>query len=339
MKITFRHDFDNIININNLLKAWQEFLEGKKKKLDVQEFQLRLMDNILSLHHDLSSSAYKHGGYQEFKINDPKPRTIHKATVRDRLLHHAAYRKLYPFFDDIFIADSFSCRVDKGTHRAINRFRDFARIVSKNNTRTCWILKCDIKKFFASIDQTVLLGILDGRIQDKRIMGLLRGIIVSFNSGKPGVGLPLGNLTSQLFCNVYMNEFDQFVKHRLKVKYYIRYADDFVLMSDNKNYLENAIPVLSGFLQDNLKLTLHPGKVFIKTLSSGVDFLGWINFPNHRILRSKTKNRMFTRLEKNQKIETVNSYLGLLMHGNAYKVRNKVLRLHGKGNDLDGIDS
>ena len=112
-------------------------MKGKKNKKDVQEFQLHLMDNILALHHDLASGAYKHGSYQEFKINDPKPRIIHKASVRDRLLHHAVYRVLYPFFEETFIADSFSCRLDKGTHRAMERFKTFANIVSKNNTKTC----------------------------------------------------------------------------------------------------------------------------------------------------------------------------------------------------------
>jgi len=152
MKIILDHRFEDVIHMENLLLAWEEFIKGKKNKKDVQEFQFHLMDNILSLHHDLINGNYKHGGYKEFKINDPKPRIIHKASVRDRFLHHAVYRILYPFFDDTFVADSFSCRINKGTHKAIKRFRKFGRIVSKNNTKTCWILKCDVKKFFASID-------------------------------------------------------------------------------------------------------------------------------------------------------------------------------------------
>ena len=324
MKITDSHRFEDVIHLENLLLAWQEFLPGKRKKKDVQKFQLHLMDNILALHQDLTSGAYRHGGYQQFNISDPKSRIIHKATVRDRLLHHAVYRILYPFFDDTFIADSFSCRVEKGTHKALRRFRDFGRIVSKNNTRACWILKCDIKKFFASIDQNTLLNILDGRISDKRIVRLVENIIVSFNSGRPRTGLPLGNLTSQLFCNIYMNQFDQFVKHQLKVKHYIRYADDFVIFSKDKKYLEDTILNIGGFLENKLKLTLHPDKVFIKTLSSGVDFLGWIHFFDHRVLRTVTKRRMLTKLVKTQKLEVVNSYLGLLKYGNSYKLKEKL---------------
>lgn len=327
MRIKLDHRFEDLIHIENLLLAWQEFLPGKRNKKDVQEFQFHLMDNILSLHHNLSNGSYQHGGYQEFRINDPKPRIIHKASVRDRLLHHAVYRILYPFFDDTFIADSFSCRKDKGTHRAMERFKRFAYIVSKNNTKTCWILKCDIKKFFHSIDQTILLRLLSERITDERIVDVLKEIIGSFDSGRPRIGLPLGNLTSQLFSNVYMNEFDQFVKHQLKLKYYIRYADDFVIFSEDKRYLKNIIPQIGDFLHTTLKLNLHPDKIYIKTLYSGMDFLGWVHFPGHRVLRNKTKQRIFKRLKIKNKEATISSYLGLLKHGNAQKIRNEVLKL------------
>jgi len=209
-------------------------VNGKKKKQDVQEFSLRLMDNILFLHSELRNQTYRHRPYQAFNISDPKPRNIHKATVRDRLLHHAIYRQLYPFFDRAFIADSYSCRISKGTHRAINRFRSFGRKTSKNNTRTSWVLKCDIRKFFANIDHQVLLNILREHIPDKKILWLFSEIVGSFQSKRADVGLPLGNLTSQLFVNIYMNKFDQFVKHNLKTKYYIRYADDFVFFSEDR---------------------------------------------------------------------------------------------------------
>ena len=242
MKIQLIHKFEDIISIDNLLLAWKEFIKGKRNKKDVQVFSFYLMDNVLQLSRDLENHAYKHGGYQCFKINDPKTRTIHKAIVRDRLLHHAVCRILCPFFDKIFISDSFSCRTNKGTHKAINRFREFARIVSKNNTKTCWVLKCDIKKFFASINQHILVKILEQHTPDENVVNLLREIIFSFYSTEPGVGLPLGNLASQLFSNVYMNGLDQFMKHKLKEKYYIRYADDFVILSEirgqNSDYTE-----------------------------------------------------------------------------------------------------
>ena len=321
MKIQFSHKFKDIISIENLLEAWKGFLTGKRGKADVQRFSLRLMDNIFSLHNDLANYNYQHGGYQAFNISDPKPRNIHKASVRDRLLHHAIYRKLYPFFDKTFIADSYSCRNNKGTHKAINRFRSLAYLASKNNTKTCWVLKCDIRKFFASIDHKILLEILRQYIPDQNILWVLEKVIGSFYSTKPGIGLPLGNLTSQLFVNIYMNEFDQFVKHKLKVKYYIRYADDFVILSESRNALEQLIAPIKNFLKSRLKLELHPDKIFIKTLVSGVDFLGWINFSDHRILRTATRRRMFKRIKQNPTNETLNSYLGLLKHGNTYRLK------------------
>ena len=324
MKIRLAHSFEKIIGVENLLEAWKEFSRGKRNKKDVCEFSLNLMDNIFSLHRDLFNHSYKHGCYQAFKINDPKPRDIHKASVRDRLLHHAIYRILYPFFDKTFIADSFSCQLDKGTHKALNKFRSFGHKVNKNNTKTCYVLKCDIKKFFANINHKILLRILGQYIPNKNILWLLDRVISSFYSTSPIVGLPLGNLTSQLFVNIYMNEFDQYIKHKLKIKYYIRYADDFVILSSNKNYLENLISLISEFLSEKLKLQLHPNKVSIKTLNSGIDFLGWVNFPKHRVLRTTTKRRMFRRIKESPTSETLNSYLGLLGWGNTYKLRKEL---------------
>lgn len=319
MRIQFAHAYEDIISVENLLDAWKEFVRGKRKKKDVQEFQYRLMDNILALHLDLAAKTYTHGPYHAFNISDPKPRNIHKATVRDRLLHHALYRKLYPFFDRTFIADSYSCRKGKGTHAAMNRFRSFARKASRNYTRACWVLKCDVRKFFASVDHEILLSILTRYIPDENIQWLLMRIVGSFDKG-----LPLGNLTSQLLVNIYMNEFDQFVKHRLKAKYYIRYADDFVFLSHDKGWLEGVLPRAAEFLQTELKLKLHPGKVFISTLSSGVDFLGWVHFPDHRVLRTVTKRRMFVKIKGNPHEARIASYLGLLSHGNAGKLIGQV---------------
>lgn len=225
------YNFEDIVSIGNLLGAWEEFRSGKRNRKDVQEFELDLMGNIILLHNNLVTKTYKHSPYAAFRIFDPKQRDIHKATVRDRLLHRAVYRVLYPIFSKTFIADSYSCQLGKGTHKAINRFRTFTSKVSKNHTKTAWVLKCDIKKFFASIDQNILLGIIKDYIPDEDIKWLISRIVYSFYSTEPGKGLPLGNLTSQLLVNIYMNKFDQFVKHNLKAKYYIRYADDFVILN------------------------------------------------------------------------------------------------------------
>ncbi|MBP6888805.1 MAG: group II intron reverse transcriptase domain-containing protein [Candidatus Pacebacteria bacterium] len=335
MKI-YTHTYDDIISVENLLEAWQEFERGKKKKDDVMEFKRHLMTNVLSLHKDLKDKTYTHGSYQHFVVCDPKRRDIHKASVRDRLLHRALYRKLYPFFDTTFIADSYSCRDNKGSHRAMRRFDVFARKTSKNHTKTCWVLKCDIRKFFASIDHTILFEILRKRITDEDVLRLLGNVINSFSTDisvlptschlqttSCTIGLPLGNLTSQLLVNIYMNEFDQYVKHGLKVKYYIRYADDFVLHSSSRQDLEEVRQKVEDFLTQHLKLSLHPDKVFLTALTRGADFLGWVHFPHHKVLRIVTKRRILRKVnEKN-----VTSYLGLLSHGNGWKLSEEVGRI------------
>lgn len=323
-KIKLASTYDDIISSENLLEAWNEFTRGKRNRKDVEEFESRLADNIFSLHWKLVGKTYRHSRYEAFNISDPKPRNIHKASVKDRVAHRAIYRILYPFFERVFIADSYSCRNHKGIHKALNRFRNFAYRVSRNHSQTAWVLKCDIKKFFASIDHAVLLGILREHIPDENILNLLSEIIRSFHT-EPGKGLPLGNLTSQLLVNVYMNEFDQFMKHQVKAKYYIRYADDFVIFSSDKTSLQTVLLQASAFLELRLFLRLHPDKVFIKTVASGVDFLGWTHFPDHRVLRTATKKRAFRNIcEKEGKRETVDSYLGLLQHGNGYRIRKRI---------------
>ena len=207
----------------------------------------------------------------------------------------------------------------------MNRFRSFAYQVSKNHTKNCWVLKCDIRKFFDSIDHKILIGILNSYIPDKKVIGLLTNIIGSFalSSGK---ALPLGNLTSQLFANVYMNALDQFVKHTLKAKYYIRYADDFVFLSHSRDRLEALLPRVEATLLEVLRLKMHPNKIFIKTFSSGVDFLGWVHFTDHRVLRTTTKRRMMRRLREHPTEETRQSYLGLLGQGNTVQIKKKLAR-------------
>jgi len=322
------HTYNNITSLENLLLAWQEFVKGKRHRKDVQKFEKYLMGNIITLHKNLVDMTYRHSKYEAFNVSDPKPRNIHKAQVKDRLVHHAIYRILYPFFDKKFIFDSYSCRNEKGTHRAINQFKNFAYKSSRNNTRTTWVLKCDIRKFFASIDHGILIQIIAKHILDKQIIWLLLIVINSFHTKRRSVGLPLGNLTSQLFANIYMNELDQFMKHKIKAKYYIRYADDFIILSHDKDWIESILPQIKTFLYDKLRIELHPKKVSIETIASGIGYLGWVNFFDHRVLRTTTKKRIFRNIQKKQlKIETVQSYLGLISHGNAKQLREKINNL------------
>ena len=311
--------FEDIVSVENLCAAWEEFIIGKRNKKDVQDFQLRLVDEIVLLHEELVSGLYCHGGYHQFSINDPKPRVIHKAAVRDRLLHHAIHRQLYPYFARTFIADSFSCQVGKGVHRALRCFRDAIRQVSANNRRSCWVLKCDIRKFFASIDQALLIATLRNKVGDEKVRILLEQVIASFSTCS-GKGVPLGNLISQLFANIVLDELDQFVKHILRWKKYLRYADDFVFLTEDRIALEKILPQVKLFLSERLELTLHPQKVILKTVASGVDFLGWVFFEHHAVLRTKTKRRMFARIRNAPEKAVLQSYLGVTLHGNAFDV-------------------
>jgi len=182
-------------------------------------------------------------------------------------------------------------------------------------------LKCDIRKFFANISHEVLNNILEKYIGDQDVLWLLSEVVDSFHTaGRKNFGLPLGNLTSQLFINIYMNEPDQFVKRKMKIRYYIRYANDFVILNSNREVLYKYTSILVVFLKNKLKLELNPNKISIKTLDSGVDFLGWIQFPNYRILRTSTKRRMFKKLKQNYKNSSADSYLGLLKHGDAFEL-------------------
>lgn len=313
------HNYTDLISIENLFQAWNEFKKGKRKKKDVQVFERYLEDNLFELHNRLKTKTYKHGNYQSFYVHDPKQRHIHKASVKDRVIHRLLYKYLYRLFDKNFIYDSYSCRLKKGTHKVVKKLEQFTRKVSKNYTKPCWVLKLDIKKFFVSVDHQILMDLLIKKIKNKDILWLLKQVIDSFQSG-----IPLGNVTSHVFANICMNELDQFIKHNLKIKYYLRYADDFVIISSKRvdfaQYLE---PVVS-FLNDRLKLFLHPKKIILRKLDWGIDFLGYIVLPHYRLPKTKTKRRIFKKLKEKIYSENFNqslqSYLGYLSHVNSYKV-------------------
>lgn len=332
--------FNQIISTESLFSAWDTFKQDKQQKPDVLRFEWNLEENIFNLHRDLLYGRYKHGAYTSFHIQDPKQRHIHKATVRDRVLHHAVFTALIPVFEPTFISNSFSCRVGKGTHKGVDRLYQIVRSVSGNYRKPCFALKCDVKKFFATVDHYVLLSILQKRIKDEDAIGLLKEIIHSFSSEFSTLfeskGLPIGNLTSQLFANVYLNEFDQFVMNELKVRHYVRYTDDFVIINNSRAYLKKIILSMAKFLHDRLKLELHPKKISLRPFHQGVDFLGYIILPHYRLLRSKTNQRVFRKLRqrveeyKSGKLsiknlnQSLQSYLGVLSHANAYQAGERL---------------
>lgn len=288
----------------------------------MQIFERHLEDNLFALYNALKNKSYKHGGYFEFYVNDPKRRHIHKANVVDRIGHHLLYKYLYSIFDKGFIYDSYSCRLNKGTHKAFRRLEKFARKLSKNYKQDCWALKLDIKKFFATVDQEILMGLIKNRVRDKNLVWLLKQVIDSFHSeyGK-GKGIPLGNLTSQVFANIYLNELDQFIKHKLKVKHYLRYADDFIILDQKLNPLYQQLELIRHYLKINLNLELHPGKISLRKLSWGIDFCGSIVLPHYKLTRTKTKRRIVKRISReNITNESLQSYLGYVSHANSWEL-------------------
>lgn len=308
------------------------------KKFDVLEFSQKAEENLFCLISDLSNNQYLHGKYSKFVVCDPKRREIAKATVRDRILHHSIVRNIKELFESSFIFDSYSSRVGKGTHKAIFRLRTFILKITKNNTKTAWALKCDIRKFFDSVDHEVLLLLIREKIKDDKVLNLIEKIIRSYDK-ETGKGIPLGNLTSQLFSNIYLDKLDNFIKRGLREKYYIRYADDFLILNTDKERLKKLISIVGDFLQINLKLHLHSDKISIRKIHQGIDFLGAVIFPSHIILRTKTKKRMLRKIaEKKRELDagiisaetfddTLQSYLGMLTHCRGEEIRNEVDRI------------
>ena len=321
-----------------MFAAWNEFKKGKRRKKDVAQFEFHLEDNIFALHEALISKRYKHDSYEDFYVCDPKRRHIHKASVRDRVLHQAIFRVLYPVFDRHFIYDSYSSRLGKGTHAGVDRLYKACRKVTKNWKMPAYTLKCDVRKFFDSIDHAILRKLVTAKISNPDTLWLLDSIFESFEKQR-GKGLPLGNVTSQLFANVYLNEIDQFAKHVLNAKYYFRYCDDFVIVHRDREYLEDVLAKIEEFIRSKLSLELHPYKVEIRKVRQGVDFLGYVVLPHTTIVRTKTAKRMIEKIKfaRNEfyggriKKETLNgitaSYLGVVSHAKSRALRSKIVRL------------
>lgn len=329
-----------IISPQTLFRAWEIFKSDKRNKPDVMAFEIDLERNIFDLYRDLKEEKYRHGAYKGFWIHDPKLRRIHKATVRDRVLHHAMFSVLNKIYEPTFINDSYSCRIGKGTHKGMEKVAEMIRAVSKNHTHPCYALKCDIRKFFDSIDHNILLKILTEKIKDEKVMNLLKEIVGSFEASRANIfepkGVPIGNLTSQIFANIYMDKFDQFIKHKLKVRNYARYTDDFVIISDDKTYLENILFPIREFLKAELNLELHPKKVILRKHNRGIDFLGYVILPYHIKLRTKTKRKIPKKLHQSIALyrsgvvsevsvkSSLASYLGVLSHADTFEMSKNI---------------
>lgn len=328
-------DYDELISVENLLESWRAYQRGKSRKSDVMKFERHLEDNLFLLRDELKRGSYQHDEYSYFRISDPKKRDIYKSTVKDRVVHQAVYKYLCKIYESVFHASSFSSRKGKGTCRAVAALKSQSAVAKKKEKR-CWAIKCDIRKYFENINHEVLLCLLRQVISDEKIMNLLGIIVKSFNA-ETGKGLPLGNITSQIFANVYLNELDKFTESELDLKnHYVRYCDDFIFFGHNKIELFEHTEKIKRFLSDKLFLELPQNKTVFRKLKWGIDFCGGVVLPNGILLRDKTKGRMFgTMTAAANKFDSgkislsdlrkkFDSYFGLLSHCKAHNLKAKI---------------
>jgi len=343
---TYDNLYGEIVSLPNLYYAYGRAVKSRKDST-LFEFNRDVHGNLWRLHLELLNQAYEPSSYAVFHVRDYKDRRIMAPHFRDHVVHHAVHNWLERTYDASFIHDSYACRKGKGTHRGFFRLKKFVGRHEEND----YFMKCDITKYFYSIDQHALLEIIRRRIKDEKLLWLLEKIIGShreepapyhienlrFHGQRKGI--PIGNLTSQLFANVYLNELDYFVKHELRVRHYVRYVDDFVLLSKDKHSLNDWWGQISAFLENRLCLRLEQRKTQINRISFGVDFAGYVAFRRYVRVRTRNYRRFIIRL--NGRIRDYRrgelspeslcasfaSYSGHLSHTNSNKPRERIENL------------
>ena len=287
--------YPKIYSLRNLCIAWRKAEKGKTKKDYVIKFNSGLKENLSQLQKELKNETYQTKPLTTFILRDPKTRKIGKSEFRDRIIHHAICNVVEPIFDKTLISSCCANRKGKGNLHALKLFDKYKRKVTKNNTRIAFCLKADITHYFFEVDHCILINILKRKIKDEKTIDLINKILKNYwNQEK---GMPLGNLTSQFFANVYLNELDQFVKHKLRIECYIRYVDDFVILHNSKEQLKIWKSEIDKFLRQELKLELHKDKSRIIPLSRGVDFVGFRNFYYFRLLRKRNVKKMLIKIK------------------------------------------
>ena len=347
-------------DFEKLYQAYRECRRHKRNTINALDFEFNLEYNLCKLYEELIDGTYEIGRSVCFVILYPKPREVWAADFRDRIVHHLVYNEIKERFYKRFIKDTYSCIPDRGTTNAVKSVEKYAKIITNNYKETAYYLKADIKNFFVSIDKQILFDEIKRLVDEEWLLVLIEKII--FNNPKSDViiksprfkfkhlplykslwhtsdekGLPIGNLTSQFFSNVYLNVLDQYIKHHHKCKYYCRYVDDFVIMHKDPKYLSELHKDLTIFLRDRLKLTLHSNKKLINKVEKGIDFVGYVVKPYRIVLRQKTIKRAFKAIRENEKnpnrysyeelehyVATINSYLGFLRNSNGYNLRREI---------------
>ncbi|MFL7022243.1 reverse transcriptase/maturase family protein [Vibrio cyclitrophicus] len=334
--------YEEIVSFDNLMLAASEAAKGKRYKAPIMSYMANVEENVINTQNHLVWGSYTPSPHRQFFVFEPKKRLISAPPFADRVVHHAIHKVVEPVIDKRFIHDSYACRAGKGTHKGVSRAQKFMRIVKRNHGRV-YVFKADISKYFDSINHNTLKHILSRHINCPRTYSLLCAIVDGPNpkSERLGVGIPIGNLTSQLFANLYLNELDQYVKHSLREKYYIRYMDDFVIIHHDKAHLQRVRADVERWLFENLQLkTNHKTQVFPVSKHRGrsLDFLGYRLYTTHKLMRKCTEKRMRYKIKRlREKYEeglisqeevrsVIASYVGCAKHASAHGLLTRVLQ-------------
>lgn len=335
MAKTYSNLYPRIYDFENLYQSYLKARKGKRYQSDVLKFSANLEENLITIQNELIWHQYQSGEYHHFKVFEPKERDVAALPFRDRVVHHAIINVIEPIFEKRFVYDSYACRVGKGTHAGADRAQKFMRIVKRNHGRV-YALKADVSKYFASIDHGILLQQLRRRIACPETIMLLETILAS----TPNPGIPIGNLTSQLFANIYLHDLDEYCKYTLRERFYVRYMDDFVILHNDKQHLHKIREQIEWFLATELKLkTNHKTSVFPISARNGrsLDFLGYKIWPTHRKLRKDSIKRFKKRLKKMQRQyaagtktlpeirQRIMTFIAHAGHANSAKTINKTL--------------
>ena len=342
---TYNNLWPQLTSFKNLRSAYEKAKQHKGGNPTVHAFAEHAIFNLSILRHELITKTYRPEPLTRFVLRDPKTRVIYKSAFRDRIVHHALINVLQPIYEPRFIHDSHASRKGRGTTSALDRYQEFLRRVTHNGTLHAnarnnnhvkgYALKCDIKHYFETVDHEVLLSILRKRIKDEDVLELAKTILDHYPTDTPGKGMPLGNWTSQFFANIYLDELDQFVKHTLHAKHYMRYVDDFILLHNDKSVLEEYHISIQAFVEE-LALELHPTKSQIIPLREGVSFLGFKIFYHYRVPRARNKRKITTKLKKLLRryeretidypiiIDTLQGWNAYAMQGNTYHLRQRL---------------
>ena len=328
MSRTIKSVFYSKLTFFNLLEAHKRACLNKGNKGEILKFNLHLEKHLINLMEEIRTDTYRVSNYSEFKVKEPKERTIRKLPYKDRIVHQWYIGEfIKPYIVKRFISDSYACIEGKGTHKGVYKLQKYMRIM-KRKYGSYYVIKFDIKSFFESIDKDILFNILKRYISDKKLLSMTYKLVYENNNKK---GIPIGNYTSQYFANIYLNELDYYVKHDLKIKYYIRYMDDFVMLVESKDIAFKYFDMVNNFINSELNMKLNKKSGYFPN-KLGIDFLGYKVYETHILLRKRSKIKIKKKIklykkgyisESNMK-RILNSWYGHIKHSNSYNLRCKV---------------